>query len=293
MERLSKEEKLKLKNENKILKKERMKKRITELDFIRGLAIMIMILDHVVYDFGYLLPKIFKNYPSYDEGFWTDLFYFAKRFWNWQVREDVRYFVLFIFLALTGISCSFSRSNLKRGVKLFAFSCLLTLVTYIFGQLTNSPNNTIIFGIIHCISISIILVALMEKFDYGKWTYLSVGLFMIILGAYILFINPKVRRAWYGSEPLLSLLFKAILGIYDVGSDCYSLLFFGGQVFIGVFLGKLLYKDRKSLIIKGDYKNNFITVIGRHSLIIYLLHQIILPVILSIIMLFFGFELAI
>lgn len=292
MKAFNSEEELAKKQENKRLKTERLKRRITELDFIRGLAVIIMVLDHAIYDFGKLLPTMFKDYPSYEDDFFTRLFYFSRRFWNWQVRVDVRYFVLFVFLALTGISCSFSRSNLKRGIKLFIFALFLTLVTYVFGLITNNENITIAFGIIHCISISIILIALMEKGNYGKFTYLLVGLYMITLGAYIIFINPTTKRVYFGEESFLSLVFKAAFGIYDVGSDCYSLLFFGGQVFIGVFLGKLLYPNKKSLIVKGDYKNNVITFIGRHSLFVYLAHQVILPVIFSIIWIIFGFKLA-
>lgn len=273
------------------LNKEKLKRRITEIDFIRGIAIIIMVLDHAMYDLGYLLPDMFKNYP-YKSDFTVNLYKFARWFWNWQVRVDVRYFVLFLFLALTGISCSFSRSNFKRGIKLFVVAMLLTLVTFVFGKIIGERDMTIVFGILHCISVTILLISLLEKFTDNKWIYLAIGVIMVVAGAYIVFINPGMRFAYYGQEPFITTLLKAIAGIYVVGSDCYSLLFYGGQVFIGVFLGKLLYKERKSLIVKGDYKNNFITFSGRHSLLVYVAHQVILPLIFSIVLLCAGFELS-
>lgn len=285
-----------IKAENKNLKKEKLKSRITEIDFIRGIAIIVMVLDHAMYDLGYLLPNMFKDYP-YKYNFTESVYKFARRFWNWQVRIDVRYFVLFLFLALTGISCSFSRSNFKRGIKLFAVAMFLTLVTYVFGKIINERQLTIMFGILHCISVTILLISLIEflteklSFD-NKWLYLALGIIFTTVGWYIIFVNPKVSYGYYGQEPLITLLLKSVVGIYEVGSDSYSLLFYGGQIFLGVFLGKLLYKDRKSLIVKGDYKNNFITFAGRHSLLVYIAHQAILPLIFSIILLCLGFTLA-
>lgn len=286
--RLSPEEKA----EQKRLKKEKLKKRITEIDIIRGVCILVMVLDHMMFDFGYLLPQLFTDYP-YKMEFTQKLCELAKKFWYWDVRVNVRYFVLFLFMALTGISCSFSRSNLKRGLQLFGFSLVLTLVTFIFAKMTDDIDNTITFGVIHCISVAIILVALLEKITSNKWVYFAIGIVMTAVGGYILFgLPPKNKFLSYDSDKFIILLLKAMAGLATIGSDCFSLLFYGGQIFIGVFLGKLLYKDRKSLIFKGDYKNNVITFAGRHSLFIYLAHQLVLPLIFGIVLLILGFKLA-
>lgn len=282
------------KSEQEKLNKEKLKRRITEIDFIRGIAIVIMVLDHAMYDFGYLLPSLFKNYPNKTQ-FTIELAQFARKFWNWDVRVNVRFFVLFIFLALTGISCSFSKNNLLRGVKLFVVSLILTLATYLFGKITNDRQITIVFGILHCISVTLILISvfdiLLKKVPFSKWIYLAIGVILTGTGAYLIFVNPKITYAYYGSAPFYKILLNSIVGIWECGSDCYSLTFYGGQVFIGVFLGKLLYPERKSLIVKGDYKDNFITFAGRHSLIVYIAHQVILPVLFSIILLLSGFKL--
>ena len=284
------------KTEKDSLKREKLKRRITEIDFIRGIAIIIMVLDHAMYDLGYLLADMFKDYP-YKLDFTASIYKFARTFWNWQVRIDVRYFILFLFLALTGISCSFSRNNFKRGIKLFAVAMFLTLVTFVFGKMINDRDLTIVFGILHCISVTILLISAIEfitenlPFD-NKWIYLGLGVILTATGAYVSFVNPKVQPASYGQEPFITLFLKTVVGIYEVGSDNYSLLFYGGQIFLGVFLGKWLYKDRKSLIVKGDYKNNFITFAGRHSLLVYIAHQVILPLLFSIILLCLGFKLS-
>ena len=82
------------------------------------------------------------------------------------------------------------------------------------------------------------------------------------------------------------------IGVYECGGDTMPILFNGGQILVGVYLGKVLYKSRKSIFNK-EYSNNIITYFGRNSLVIYFLHQIILPIFLSLILLVLGFKLAI
>ncbi len=287
-------EKVRKKNERKKLNKEKLKRRITEIDFIRGIAIIIMVFDHAMYDFKSILPSIFYDYPNKTQ-FTIDLAQFARKFWYWDVRIYTRFFILFLFLALTGISCSFSKNNLKRGVKLLVVALVITLVTYLFGKFTDDRQNTIVFGILHCISLTLIIISLcdllLKRVKFAKWIYLALGVVLTTLGAYFTFINPGIKDVYYGSKPFSEILFKSMLGIYECGSDCYSLTFYGGQIFIGVFIGKQFYANRKSLIVKGDYKNNFITFAGRHSLIVYVAHQVVLPVLFSIILICFGFKL--
>ncbi len=276
----------------KQLKKEKLKRRITEIDFARGIAVLLMIFDHMMFDFAYFLRYLFVDYPAKEE-FTQKLCKFARDFWEWDVRIYFRYFILFLFMALVGISCAFSRSNLKRGLQLFAFSLGLTLVTFIFAKVTDDIDAMITFGVIHCISVSIILIALLEKVTSNKWVYLAIGIAMMVIGAYITFVlPPKNKFVSYESGNFFLILLKSVVGLVTTGNDCFQLPFYGGQIFVGVFLGKLLYKDRKSLIFKGDYKNNVITFVGRHSLFIYLAHQVVLPLIFGIILLIMGFKLA-
>ena len=84
---------------------------------------------------------------------------------------------------------------------------------------------------------------------------------------------------------------KQIIGLVECGGDTTPFLLNGGQVLVGVFLGKTFYDEKKSLVNK-EYKNNFITFIGRNALIIYFLHQVIIPVILSLFLMILGYSFA-
>lgn len=261
---------------------EKLKKRAMELDLIRGFAVLLMMFDHLMYDFWGLLPSFIKGFP-------LDLRLLAIEYWYWDVRVYVRIGVVFLFFALTGICSSFSRSNLGRGVKLFAVAMGLTAVTWAAGYFTGNINMTIAFGVLHAIAISLILVGLLEKLHTNKWVYLGVGVALVALGIWIEQYNEGFVS--YKGADLLPLIGKAVVGLADCGSDCFALPATAGQIFIGVFLGKQFYSERRSLLFKA-YHNNPLTFIGRHSLIVYFAHQVLFPLIAAAVFLCLGYELA-
>lgn len=270
------------------IKQNKLSNRIIELDIIRGIAIILMIVDHFFYDCGYTLPLIFNNYEQ--EGTWTNsLCNFSQWYWNWPVRQFLHYFFVFVFLCLTGICCSFSRSNLKRGLKLLIVAYGLTLITFLIGLAIGDIDLTISFGILHSISLALILSGLLDKFIKNKWVYLCIGLVMIGVG---LFMNLRFSTFYsYHEKNFILLTLMEIVGCAKAGSDCFPFLLFGGQVFIGIFLGKLLYKNKVSLFKKAKYSNNFLTFTGRHSLFIYIGHQVVFILLMSIILLIAGYTL--
>jgi len=90
---------------------------------------------------------------------------------------------------LVGISLSLSYSRvqklqtkkelqlkyIKRGLKIFGLGLVITLVSWIYLD-----EGFIVFGILHCIGISIILAIPFLRFRYLN---LSLGFILILLGA--------------------------------------------------------------------------------------------------------------
>lgn len=261
------------------------KNRIIELDMMRGIAVFFMFFDHFVYDVAFFMGRVFEDYPGTDN-FFATLVRLGNKYWYWNVRTGVREIILFVFLGLIGICCSFSKNNIKRGVKLLIASLVLTLATFLIGVIVDDIDIMITFGVLHCAALTLLLIGIFEKFIKNKWFYFAMSVVMITLGVYF-YLNCEY--AHYKDNTVWAIIFNQIIGTQQYGSDFFPFLLYGGEIFAGVFLGKLLYKDKTSLF-KKEYKNNVVTFIGRNSLVAYFVHQIVIALLLFLIVLIAGYH---
>jgi uncharacterized membrane protein len=233
--------------------------RFWEIDAARGVAIVMMVLFHTLFDISFL-----GIYPvQVSTGFWR-LFAAATAT---------------LFLFLVGVSFSISAAHaakylnrrefflkfLKRGLFIFSLGIAATIVTWFY-----LGNGYIVFGILHLIGISIILAPLFYRFT---WINLIAGSGIILLGEFIQGIYGPIYLVWLGIHPI---------SFYSV--DYTPLIPWFGVVLIGLFAGKILYPDGQRA--KPPKKNSYthekgLMFLGRHSLLIYVLHQ---PVIILILM---------
>jgi uncharacterized membrane protein len=99
------------------MEKEHAKKkrgRIPEIDFLRGLALLLMVWHHAMYDVRYI--------------FSIDAFAFQDSYWFYRIGRPI---VLALFLLVSGISTRFSGNNLKRGLRMLLFAVIATVLTAI------------------------------------------------------------------------------------------------------------------------------------------------------------------
>ena len=273
------------------MKKTTEKNRIFEIDLLRGIAILFMIFDHIMFDLWGVLPLVFKDYPL--KGYSSEIYTFAVNYWIWDFREFFRYIVVFVFLGLVGVCASFSKNNMKRGKSLLMIAMIITVGSLAFCVSSGTYDNVILFGTLHCIALSLIIVDLLNRVVKKDYYYLIIGALMMVVGAYfeltykLVFISDSMSIL-----DVCKVVLGQFIGVYECGGDTMPILFNGGQILVGVYLGKVLYKSRKSIFNK-EYSSNIITYFGRNSLVIYFLHQIILPIFLSLILLVLGFKLAI
>lgn len=261
------------------------KKRIWEIDFLRGFAICLMILDHLCYDFLYL-PNFFTNYYEINNPFITwCVDNIGPIFFN-DIKIAFHYIFVAIFLLLVGISCHFSKSNLKRGLMLLGVQIVFSLVMEGLSIYTKE-NLRVTFGILYVISFSILITCLIDLIPYKKWIYLTLGIIIPILGIIFNMYMPP-----YVYELNASNWWQVLLGLRSYGADYFSIIPYIGFVFLGKFIGEVFYDKRKSLLPKLDgVWNKPICFIGRHSIIFYLLHQVVLVALLGIICLSLGYTL--
>jgi uncharacterized membrane protein len=236
--------------------------RFWEVDSLRGLAIIMMITYHLLFDLTFFGIYPFDVYSGF-------LWIFAR-------------VTAFIFIFLMGVSLTLSNSRakilrdynegelfkkyLKRGLKIFLLGILITVVTWIF-----IPQEFIIFGVLHFIGISIIL-----SYPFLKRRYLNLflGITIMIMGVFL--ANFTFDFSW--------LMWLGFIPTNLDTVDYFPLIPWFGVVLIGLFFGGLLYKDyHRQFKIPDLSKTLFakiFTFLGRNSLIIYLIHQPVLIILL-------------
>jgi uncharacterized membrane protein len=230
--------------------------RIWEIDFLRGVSIILMVGYHLLFDLGDMVGL--KSFL----GFSTNLSTRA-----WTIAE---YFFAGLFVVLSGISSTLSRSNVRRAIRLFAFALLVTAATFVFDR-----SSTILFGILHCLAVSILIYGLtLEK--AGAAACAAAGAAVIVLSAVlpVALKGVPIRFDWLLPFGIHKPNFSSF--------DYFPLLPWLGIFLAGTALGKSVYAPRRSLIPKR-LPVSFVNIAGRHSLLIYIVHQ---PIILAVLYLF-------
>lgn len=264
------------------LKEEQKAKRIWEIDYLRGLMILLMIMDHFFYDFGYLLSMLFstKGAPEW----LINLSTFARFYWNHDARIITRIVIISLFFVVSGISSYLSKHNLKRSLFLLGAGVFISLASYLASIILQDPTVIMIISTLTTFGISIFLYWFLHKLyslffknHPNCWKYVSlvIGLVIIVLGFLFKFYNPKALsfppeniEEWVG----------ILIGKYYYGSDWMPLLPYVGYIFLGAFIGETVYKNKQS-VLPSKLNNSFtrpVNFVGRHSMYFYLLHQVVL-----------------
>ena len=219
------------------------KERIWELDALRGLCILGMLVFHLLYD----MTELFAIFP------------FSLPDWLTFIGDvGAR-----IFLLLSGLCVTLGSHPVKRGLTVFGCGMGCTLVTWLMYKLGFAGSAMVIrFGMLHCLGICMLLWPLVKRLPL--WLTGLLGLAVILAGGWLDASALRVECRW---------LFPLGLRYFGFSSgDYYPLLPGLGWFLLGSVLGKALYRKGKSLLLRPPL-SSFICLCGRHSLPIYLLHQ--------------------
>lgn len=228
--------------------------RVHLLDEIRGTAILLMVCYHAGYD----LAAIFG----------VDIPFFFSAQMN--LLRDIMGGSFFL---ISGCSCRLSRSNLRRGLQTLLFALIMSAVTWIV-----IPEQVILFGVLHCLSCCMLLFALL-----GSWFDRIKPLPGALLSAAAFYLCFTIPSGLFGG---LSYRFALPRTLYECGflfplgfpsprffsSDYYPLLPWFFLFLCGAYLGVYIQGNRFPA---WCYRLHLrpLAFIGRHTLLIYLLHQ--------------------
>lgn len=222
-----------------------MKRRIWELDALRGLCILAVLVFHFLFDAVEVFGAFRWDYP------------------NWFVL--VRDWGGVIFLILSGICVTLGSQSVRRGLIVLGCGLVCTAVTIAMTFWGFHPSIIIYFGVLHCLGICMLLWPLFRRLPWQALLPLALGL---------------IGLGFYFSTLLVDTPYLLLLGLKYPGfatSDYFPLLPHLGFFLLGAVLGKTLYHKRSTLLPKVNPSLfSFFCFCGRHSLWIYLLHQPVL-----------------
>ena len=236
-------------------------KRIHLMDELRGFAVFCMVFYHGFYTLAFLMGQSW--------GEWLYRFFMPAEPW---------FAGLFIFIA--GISSNLTHSNLVRGVKLLGVALLVTLATAIAV-----PEELIVFGILHFLSVCMIAFGLLQllRRRLGRTEEPPFRLWPVVVCA-VLFIVTRYLASGYLQIPFVLRVFLpsgwyqawlAPLGLPGPGfssADYFPLLPWCFVFAAGTVVGRLA-KAGKFPAWTYPSRVPFFSVLGRHALLIYVLHQ--------------------
>lgn len=242
--------------------------RIPEVDILRGIALLMMVVYHTAFDLNWLgIAPV----PA-GEGAWRCLALLTAS----------------LFAGIAGVSVTLQEANIrarggdifavcrvttKRGLFILAVGILITVVTALL------PSQWVIhFGILHLIGISVILAPLF--IPLRSWNF-PVALVILAAGVTATgtpgpaFLLPLgIHPASYSSPDYTPLL--PWLGVVMLGSAAGSFLYPGG---------KRRYSFKWSVPSWLSAPCRLLGTAGRHTLLIYVLHQ---PMIVIVLLLLTG-----
>lgn len=219
-----------------------MRRRFDVLDAWRTLAIVLMVAYHFLYDL-YIFGVISAN-----QLFSAPL----------NVLER---FICCSFILLAGASARFSRNNLRHGLVVLGAGLVVEIGAAVAGQ-------TIRFGVLMLLGSSMVL-----------WHFLGKGLqrfpgWSVAAGSGVLFFAAR----WWTGRTAVSVPWLYPLGFISLGfysADYFPLLPWFFLFLTGTALGGWCLAHRENRLLTVSLPGA-LTWPGRHSLIIYVLHQPVL-----------------
>ena len=233
--------------------------RYQEIDMVRGIAILMMICFHTVFDLSF---------------FWIFVSDISSGFWRYFAVATASLFLLIVGISLTlsharaapeMTGYQLARKFVYRGSGIFLLGLLVTAVTWLY-----LGEGYVVFGILHLIGVSIIISPIF--FRLKKYSIVA-GLFCIAAGFFFATLSGPIWLLPLGIHPP------------TFWSVDYEPIFPGfGIVLIGMGLGGYLYPGGKrtfTLPAIPALLMQPLSFLGRHSLIIYLVHQPVIILILA------------
>lgn len=310
--------------ESKVIKYQRLgkrenRKRIFEIDFLRGFDLILMIAIHFCFAasrdgiMGILFDSRSQNNGTID----AMNRFCGNVFWGIVNASGLKnpfgpgvFHLLFLeiffsglFIFLSGVSCSFAKNNLKRGIQLAYVAELMTVVLIAFSCIAKNFFGVggdhyaavcIICGILHSIAIALIIYSIFDHFFPSFYQTFIAAIVLVIIAIITTYFYADSETGHIFTAELPKDWWKLLLGLARYGDDYFSPTQVTATLFLGAAFGKLIYANKKSIFPENMPTKwaKPILFLGKHSLIVYVCHQPFMYILLAIVYLICGYKVA-
>ena len=222
-------------------------------DMIRGLTLISMIAYHGAWDLVYMFGVSWPFYRSFGGYLWQQS-------------------ICWSFILLSGFCLTLGHHPFKRGLLVFGCGALISMVTWLF-----MPANLVLFGILTFLGSAMLIGGLLLKAAGRIRPVYAMPFGWLCFALFIAtkMINAGLLLSWIRLPAgLYANLFTAYLGFPPPGfysTDYFSLLPWIFLFLAGLFFGLCLNEAGRKRLEKAPLK--WACFMGRHSLLIYMLHQ--------------------
>ena len=211
------------------------------LDELRGLDLVSMMLYHACWDLVFLFDVNMRWYAGTPGRLWQQT-------------------ICWVFILLSGFCAPFGRYMLRRGTVVFGAGAVVTLATLVF-----MPEGRVIFGVLTFLGAAMLLTGVLEPLLKKVMPAVGLGGWKLML--------PQSLYANY---------FTAFFGFYPdwfYSTDYFGLLPWLFLFWAGYYLHKAVGRRRMEPLRRPVCPA--LGWMGRHSLLLYLLHQPVIYGVLS------------
>ena len=211
------------------------------LDELRGLDLVSMMLYHACWDLVFLFDVNMRWYAGTPGRLWQQT-------------------ICWVFILLSGFCAPFGRYMLRRGTVVFGAGAVVTLATLVF-----MPEGRVIFGVLTFLGAAMLLTGVLEPLLKKVMPAVGLGGWKLML--------PQSLYANY---------FTAFFGFYPdwfYSADYFGLLPWLFLFWAGYYLHKAVGRRRMEPLRRPVCPA--LGWMGRHSLLLYLLHQPVIYGVLS------------
>ncbi len=244
-----------------------VKKRYTIPDILRGFALAEMIIYHALWDIVFIFNvniSAFKGTGAY----------------IWQQS------ICWIFILLSGFCVNFSCRKLKRSLTVIICSAIISIVTILA-----LPDSAVKFGVLCLIGFGMLIMIPLDKYISKiapiPAAIISLCLFLLTKNVPYGFIGFENLNIAQLPSALYQNYFTAFLGFPPAefySSDYFPLIPWIFLYITGYFIYHI-FKKYNLLHLLSTFSIKPLEWLGRHSLIIYMLHQ---PLIYGVLWIIFS-----